>query len=169
LSDGTLRFLALAILEASQTGPSLLCLEEPENGIHPDRVPAMIQLLRDVAVDVTEPVGPGNPMRQVIVNTHSPSVVACVPEDTLLFADATERIRDGRRERPLVLRSVPGSWRARAGDGEASLVPLFGYVSPVAMRPSPSPAPPAERRVVDRPDLRQLGLFASPTPVPEET
>ena len=157
---GTLRFLALAILEASAHGPSLLCLEEPENGIHPDRISPMIQLLRDLAVDVQVGAGPQNPMRQVIVNTHSPSVVACVPEDTLILADATEQVRGGKRERPLLLRGVPGTWRVGEGE-QASLVPLLGYLSPAAMRPSPSPPSKAERRVIDRADVRQLGLFGA--------
>ena len=42
LSDGTLRFLALAILELDLTPRGLLCFEEPENGIHPERIPAML-------------------------------------------------------------------------------------------------------------------------------
>jgi predicted ATPase len=160
LSDGTLRFLALAILEAGEHGPTLLCLEEPENGIHPDRIPAMIQLLRDIAVDVERPVGPGNPMRQVIVNTHSPGVVQCVPEDTLLLGHATERVMDRTRDRPLVLRGVRDTWRVPAGT-EASLVPLFAYVSP-PMAPETRSGRQRERRIIDRDDVRQLGLFAHP-------
>lgn len=164
LSDGTLRFLALAILEASTYGPALLCLEEPENGIHPDRIPAMIQLLRDLAVDVHMEAGTQNPMRQVIVNTHSPSVVTCVPEDTLVMADATEQIRDGKRERPLVLRGMPGTWRVEAGE-QVSLAPLFGYLSPAAMQPSTKTPSMGERRVIDRSDVKQLGLvFSLPNP-----
>lgn len=161
LSDGTLRFLALAILEASAHGPSLLCLEEPENGIHPDRIPAMIALLQDLAVDVGRAAGPRNPMRQVIVNTHSPSVVACVPQDALILADAIEQSRDGKRERPLLLRGLPDTWRV-AEDKEkkqASLAPVLSYLSPAAMRPSPRPRSKSERRVIDRADIRQLGLF----------
>lgn len=163
LSDGTLRFLALAILEASAHGPSLLCLEEPENGIHPDRIVPMIQLLRDLAVDVESEAGPRNPMRQVIVNTHSPSIVTCVPEDTLVLADATEQVRDGKRERPLLLRGVSGTWRVEGAE-QASLVPLLGYLSPAATRPSPTPPGRAERRVIDRTDIRPLGLFGARTP-----
>jgi hypothetical protein len=72
LSDGTLRFLALAILEASPAGLPLICLEEPENGIHPDRIEVILGLLQDIAVDVHRPTGPDNPMRQVIINTHAP-------------------------------------------------------------------------------------------------
>lgn len=151
LSDGTLRFLALAILEASYEGPSVLCLEEPENGIHPDRIPAMIQLLKDIAVDVELPAGPTNPMRQVIVNTHSPGVVKEVPDDTLVFAEATERTSGGRSGRPLILIGVPGTWRVQ---GEGSLLPLFGYLSPMA---AASRRPRGrERRIIDRSDVQQL-------------
>jgi hypothetical protein len=52
LSDGTLRFLALAILELDPSAQGLLCFEEPENGIHPERIPAMVRLLKDLSVDV---------------------------------------------------------------------------------------------------------------------
>ncbi len=62
LSDGTLRFLALAVLAMDTQEQGVLCLEEPENGIHPKRIAAMIQLLRDITTDTDEPVGPGNPL-----------------------------------------------------------------------------------------------------------
>ncbi|WP_420993486.1 AAA family ATPase [Cupriavidus sp. 30B13] len=75
LSDGTLRFLALAIMHADRDAGGVICLEEPENGIHPSRVSAMTRLLRDMAVDPQEAVGDDNPLRQVIINTHSPLVV----------------------------------------------------------------------------------------------
>jgi len=71
LSDGTLRFLALTLLELDPEATGLLCLEEPENGIYPDRIPAMLRLLRDIATDTEEPLGDDNPLRQVIINTHS--------------------------------------------------------------------------------------------------
>lgn len=87
LSDGTLRFLALTVLEMDPTWGGLLCMEEPENGIHPTRIPAMLRLLQDVAVDPDFPVGDDNPLRQVIVNTHSPEIAALVPDDALLFAE----------------------------------------------------------------------------------
>ena len=56
LSDGTLRFLALAVIDLDPEGERLLCLEEkPENGIHPERIPAMLELLQDISVDADEP------------------------------------------------------------------------------------------------------------------
>jgi predicted ATPase len=58
------RFLALAVLELDPEAQNLLCLEEPENGIHPERIPAMLKLLQDIATDVDEPIGPDNPLRR---------------------------------------------------------------------------------------------------------
>jgi AAA domain, putative AbiEii toxin, Type IV TA system len=37
LSDGTLRFLSLAIIEEDKKSSGLICLEEPENGINPKK------------------------------------------------------------------------------------------------------------------------------------
>ncbi len=44
LSDGTLRFLALCIMRADDQIGGLLCMEEPENGIHPARLQTMVTL-----------------------------------------------------------------------------------------------------------------------------
>ncbi len=73
LSEGTLRLLALCILEYDKKHTGLLCFEEPENGIHPVNMEAMAQLLKDLSVDF---LTPDTPLRQIIVNTHSPVLVA---------------------------------------------------------------------------------------------
>lgn len=86
LSDGTLRFLALAIISADSSSGGLICLEEPENGIHPSRVRAMMELLGDIASDPDFAVGPDNPLRQIIINTHSPIVVQKLSKDDLLVS-----------------------------------------------------------------------------------
>jgi predicted ATPase len=86
LSDGTLRFLALSILSADPNAGRLICLEEPENGIHPSRIPAMLNLLESIAVNPEEAVDAKyNPLRQIIINTHSPSVVSSLKPDTLIL------------------------------------------------------------------------------------
>ena len=48
LSDGTLRFLTLAALGVSDD-IGLIALEEPENGIHPAKIEAMLGLLRSLS------------------------------------------------------------------------------------------------------------------------
>lgn len=72
LSEGTLRILALCILEYDDKHTGLLCFEEPENGIHPFRIKAMTELLKDLSVDFYDA---DLPLRQVIVNSHSPVLV----------------------------------------------------------------------------------------------
>ena len=86
ISDGTLRFLALAVLAEASDEPAVLCMEEPENGIHPGNLSAMNRLLRDIAVDANEPVGVDNPLRQVIVATHSPYFVQLQDRNDLVLA-----------------------------------------------------------------------------------
>lgn len=162
LSDGTLRFLALAILEATAHGPTLLCLEEPENGIHPDRIPAMITLLRDIAVDPTIAVGPTNPMRQVFVNTHSAKVVNEVPEDALVVGESVVTSQNGRRTRQLRLSGLRHTWRAQE-DG-ASIATLFGYLPVPRPRANHLPGRKTERRIGDREDVQQVIPFTHAPP-----
>ena len=91
LSDGTLRFLGLAIIREDSDNCGLICLEEPENGIHPERVEAMVQLLEDMATDTKHEVDEDNPLRQVIINTHSSAVVSAVSPDSLFIAAEKEK------------------------------------------------------------------------------
>lgn len=91
LSDGTLRFLALSIICEDVESGRLIALEEPENGIHPARIPAMLELLEDMAADSSLPVDADNPLRQVIINTHSPAVVAALPAESLVVSGSVKR------------------------------------------------------------------------------
>ena len=94
LSDGTLRFLGLSIINEDSSGNSLLCLEEPENGINPQKINEMVSLLMEMAIDTEIPVSEFNPLRQVIINTHSPNVVRTVPPDSLYFANTKQKYSD---------------------------------------------------------------------------
>ena len=60
LSDGTLYFLALLAALYSPSPPSLLCIDEPELGLHPDAV----TLLARVLVEASSRM-------QLVVTTHS--------------------------------------------------------------------------------------------------
>ena len=72
LSEGTLRLLALCIIEYDEKHTGLLCFEEPENGIHPFRIKTMARMLKDLTTDF---INTDMPLRQAIVNTHSPVLV----------------------------------------------------------------------------------------------
>lgn len=177
LSDGTLRFLALAVLDLDPDGPGLLCLEEPENGIHPERIPAMLELLSSLAVDANLPIGPDNPLRQVIINTHSPAVVGQVRDDDLLWAVATEAASNGSRFSQVRFRWLNGTWRAKADTDMRKVVAkgdLLAYLSPfLPPDPEVNTAPASHTRertpgrVVDRPDI-QLMLWPASEPVVSE-
>ncbi|HYN89242.1 MAG TPA: AAA family ATPase, partial [Ardenticatenaceae bacterium] len=177
LSDGTLRYLALTVLELDPQTHRLLCLEAPENGIHPARIPAMFQLLIDLAVDTDEPVGHDNPLRQVIVNTYSPSMMAQVPADSLIVAELQERVEAGRRFQAASFRWLPDTWREQA-QPEVYPLPrgkLLEYLNPVIREepategdgwehddggPKKSERP---RRVIDRPDFQPYLAYFMPS------
>jgi predicted ATPase len=115
LSDGTLRFLALAIMASDRESEGLICLEEPENGIHPKRIPAMLQLVRALADDdegPTETPRDENTLRQVIINTHSPLVVERLPDDTLLVAESLRR----HGVEFVNFKPMPKTWRTSGSD-----------------------------------------------------
>ena len=90
LSDGTLRFLGLAIIKEDSKSSGLICLEEPENGINPKKVEEMVRLLEEMATDTTCEIDEDNPLRQVIINSHSPLVVSIVADESLYLATEKE-------------------------------------------------------------------------------
>lgn len=178
LSDGTLRFLALAVIEINPATGGLICLEEPENGIHPARIPAMLDLLQAIATDVDLPVSADNPLRQVIINTHEPAVVQLIPDDSLLFASAEEQQAtadtyvplkpDARPHTPeqlrfqsVTFRYLPDTWRAKIDPSHLiAKGDLLAYLNPIAPelnRPHDTqPTGPRRRRVIERSDLQPL-------------
>lgn len=158
LSDGTLRFLALTVMEADPRSRRLLCLEEPENGMHPLRIPAVIGLLQDLAVDVDLPVDADNPLRQVIVNTHSPSVVACVDDSALLVALAARSIQDGTEATRLAIRHLPLTWRQEGTEPLVTRGDLVAYLNPLAVLDVPSQRDEGTK-VMQRADLQMIMPF----------
>ena len=97
LSEGTLRILALCILEQDDQHTGLLCFEEPENGIHPYRIASMAELLKNLSNNFSDIE---MPLRQVIVNTHSPILVKTIykweKDNTvsIWYAEITNRITE---------------------------------------------------------------------------
>lgn len=80
LSDGTLRILALIAISYDPEFHGLIILEEPENGVHPGRIPQIVSLLRDM----TRFPNSSDGYRQVVTNTHSIEVVRCVRDSSVL-------------------------------------------------------------------------------------
>lgn len=67
LSDGTVRFMALLATLLNPSPPPLVCIEEPELGIHPDAVLDLGRML----VEASERM-------QLIVTTHSDALVSAL-------------------------------------------------------------------------------------------
>lgn len=64
LSDGTLRYLCLLAILCDPDPPRLICIEEPELGLHPDILPSVADLLKAASQRT-----------QLIVTTHSDILV----------------------------------------------------------------------------------------------
>lgn len=134
LSDGTLRFLTLCVLEQDPDNQGLLCMEEPENGIHPAHMRAMVDILHDLAVDPTLPPGEDNPLRQVIVATHSPKFVELLNNkegrEELLFANFVGVISPFETPtRTLRCQPLKGTWRTTEDDPGIVLGGIITYLT----------------------------------------
>lgn len=94
LSDGTLRLLALITLANDPGYSGVLCFEEPENGVHPFRMSQMVDLLRSLSTEFSsdDEMDAEWPLRQLLVNTHSPLLMAQLDDTELLFAYMPTRI-----------------------------------------------------------------------------
>jgi predicted ATPase len=76
LSDGTLKFLCLLAVLLKPDIPPLICIEEPEVGLHPDA----IKIVAEALVEASE-------RTQLIVTTHSEALIDALsqrPEDVLV-------------------------------------------------------------------------------------
>ncbi len=88
LSDGTLRFLALLAILLNPESATLICIEEPELGLHPDAM----SLLADLLTETSEKT-------QLIVTTHSDVLVSALTEqaESVLVCDYGENGTELRR------------------------------------------------------------------------
>jgi hypothetical protein len=75
-SDGTILLLAYASLLHGEVPHETLCIEEPENGVHPKAIPSQVKMLREL----TQPHG-GRPGAQILVCTHSRKFLDVVESD----------------------------------------------------------------------------------------
>ncbi|AUX20365.1 hypothetical protein SOCEGT47_008340 [Sorangium cellulosum] len=96
-SDGTLRALALLTALHVEPRPSILGIEEPENGIYPGRLRTLLSLLREIATSGDEAsLDPAQRATQLLLTSHSPVVLAAFRDspEHLRFMDLVRR--DGR-------------------------------------------------------------------------
>lgn len=108
LSDGTMRILSLLTLSGVKESPSLIGLEEPENGIYPDRM-SLIGLLLESRANAGE---------QMIVTTHSPVLLDLIAKESLFIC----RKQNGCTQiMPLSVLGLPD--KDNSQDGEIDFIP----------------------------------------------
>lgn len=81
LSDGTMHWLALLVILLIPNPPPLVCIEEPELGLHPDIIPKLAELL----VAASERM-------QLVVTTHSDILIDALSDhpETVIICDKDE-------------------------------------------------------------------------------
>ncbi len=105
LSDGTLRYLCLLAVLCHPDPPALVCIEEPELGLHPDLLPGLADLLVEASHHM-----------QLIVTTHSDVLVdglTGTPESVIVCEKEQGTTRMTRRTS-----SELAKWLKRYGLGQ---------------------------------------------------
>jgi predicted ATPase len=94
MSDGTLKFLCLLAALFNPSPPPLMCIEEPEIGLHPDTLPLVAEALMEASESM-----------QLIVTTHSDALVDALtdrPESVLVcerdFDNGTQMKRLSKKD-----------------------------------------------------------------------
>lgn len=85
MSDGTLKAFAYLLLLALPNPPSLLCIEEPENGLYHKLLDMLVREWRDFA-------SRGNGATQLFITTHQPCLVDNLSPDEVWIL---EKQQDG--------------------------------------------------------------------------
>jgi len=98
LSDGTLRFAAIAAAFFQPDMPELLTIEEIENGIHASRLRLLVELLRGQTQKQET---------QVIATTHSPIVLAWLQEQEYAHTFFCKRDEETGESKILPLTEIP--------------------------------------------------------------
>ena len=108
LSDGTVRFVAILATLLDPSPPPLVCIEEPELGLHPDAV----ALIGELLIEASERM-------QLVVTTHSDTLIsalsgqpdAVVTCERLGSGTALERLDPARLEHWLKDYTLGDVWR----------------------------------------------------------
>lgn len=86
LSDGTLHLLCLLTVLLHPKPPPIVCLEEPDLGLHPDA----IHVIAEVLIDASK-------RTQIICTTHSPLLVSAIGDQFPEAIVVCERDEDGTK------------------------------------------------------------------------
>ncbi len=111
LSDGTLKLLCLIAILKSPDPPPLICIDEPELGLHPDWIKVVAELLQSAATRT-----------QLIVATHSPQLVSKLTPEQVVVTEKQE----GQTKLSTLPRENLAKWLQEFNLGELWLAGHFG-------------------------------------------
>ncbi|WP_433531846.1 AAA family ATPase [Micromonospora sp. CA-263727] len=120
-SDGTLRAIALLAALYDPRGAGLICFEEPENGIFPQRLAQFVRYLRNLVDRALNEPSDGAALTQLILSSHSPAILRALDpaqaqkRPDAVFMDVVSRVQRGRAP------SRISRWRAVAGAKQLTL------------------------------------------------
>jgi energy-coupling factor transporter ATP-binding protein EcfA2 len=98
LSDGTLRFIALAVAFFQPSMPKILIIEEIEKGLHPSRLRLLLELMRSQSKRTGT---------QVFATTHSPTLLNWLTEEDRRTTFVCTRDAESAATRMRSLSEVP--------------------------------------------------------------
>lgn len=112
-SDGTLRFLGLLAALLGNQRSRFYFFEEPENGIHPNRLSLLLQLMQQEVA---------NSSMQIVITTHSPLLLNFLSPENLEYASLMYRIGDRSESRITKIMDIPNARELVANDGLSTLL-----------------------------------------------
>ncbi|MGW5559951.1 AAA family ATPase [Micromonospora sp. NPDC003944] len=133
-SDGTLRAIALLAALYDPRGAGLICFEEPENGIFPQRLAQFVRYLRNLVEQAIDARTEGAALTQLILSSHSPAILRALESaqartrTDAVFMDVVSRVQRGQA------RSRVSRWRSIAGAQQLTIDDAFDVGSVVSPR-----------------------------------
>lgn len=78
ISDGTYNILSLMAAVYQNNQPQFLCIEEPENGLHPQAIELLVDFFREKCEEENH---------HIWLNTHSQTLVRCLEIDEIILVN----------------------------------------------------------------------------------
>ncbi|MFI9642117.1 AAA family ATPase [Micromonospora sp. NPDC051925] len=133
-SDGTLRAIALLAALYDPRGAGLICFEEPENGIFPQRLAQFVRYLRTLVERALAAGNDGTALTQLVLSSHSPAILRALEpaqahvRPDAVFMDVVSRVQRG------TARSRVSRWRSIAGAQQLTIEDALDVGSVVSPR-----------------------------------
>lgn len=88
ISDGTYNILSLMAAVYQSNQPQFLCIEEPENGLHPQAIELLVDFFRQKCEEEGH---------HIWLNTHSQTLVRCLEIDEIILVNKVDGITKAKQ------------------------------------------------------------------------